>query len=76
MRITVTVPDEIGKEIKGRTDNVSAYVSEALEERLQKEKRRQARLELLEMAGKGHVDPEIDAINQRERREGDRDFQH
>ncbi len=75
MRITVTVPDEIGKEVKSRTDNVSAYVSDALEERLRKEKRDAARRDLLRFAGTGGVDPDINEINQRWRREGDRDFQ-
>jgi post-segregation antitoxin (ccd killing protein) len=75
MRITIRLPDDIGEEVKRRTDNVSAYFKEAVAEKMQKEKRRQARLEILEMAGEGHVDPDIHEINQRKRRGGDRDLQ-
>ena len=73
MRITVRVPDELGKEVKRRTDNVSAYVTDALTEKLQKEKRDEARRELLQFAGTG-IDEDLHEINQRERREGDRTY--
>lgn len=72
MRITVRLPDELGEEVKRRTDNVSAYVQEALAEKLQNEKRDEARQRLLRFAGTG-IDPAVYTINQRERREGDRD---
>lgn len=71
MRITVRLSDELGEEVKCRTDNVSAYVTEALTEKLEKEKRDEARRQLLRFAGTG-VDPAIYDVNQRERREGDR----
>lgn len=74
MRITIRLPDELGEEVKRRTDNVSAYVKEALDEKLQRERRDEARRRLLRFAGTGYVDPSIYEINQRERREGDRDF--
>jgi post-segregation antitoxin (ccd killing protein) len=67
------VPDELGEAVKQRTDNVSAYVTDALTEKLQKEKRDEARRELLRYAGTG-VDESLHEINQRERREGDRSF--
>ena len=73
MRITVRVPDELGEEVKDRTDNVSAYVTDALTEKLRKEKRDEARRELLRYAGTG-IDEALHEINQRERREGDRSF--
>lgn len=72
MRITIRLPDELGDEVKRRTDNVSAYVQEAITEKLQKEKRDAARQRLLRFAGTG-VDPTIYDLNQRERRDGDRD---
>jgi len=75
MRITVRVPDELGEEVKGRTDNVSAYVVDALTEKLERERRRAARREILELAQKGEpLDEDLPAINPRERRDGDRDF--
>jgi post-segregation antitoxin (ccd killing protein) len=73
MRITVRVPDDLGEEVKHRTDNVSAYVVEALTEKLRREKRDEARRELLRFAGTG-IDDSLHDINQRERREGDRSF--
>ncbi len=55
MRITVRVPDDLGEDIKARTDNVSAYVVEALTEKLERERRRAARQEILERATDGGV---------------------
>lgn len=72
MRITVRLPDDLGEDVKRRTDNVSGYVTEALTEKIQREERRCARRELLEMADEGTVDPDIHEENQRMRREGDR----
>jgi len=74
MRITIRVPDDLGEKVKRRTDNVSAYVVDALTDKIEREEREEARREILEMAGSG--DPEVDlhAINQRERREGDRTY--
>ena len=75
MRITVRVPDELGEEVKHRTDNVSAYVVDALTEKLERERRRAARQEILERAKEGgSPDEDLHAINQRERSEGDRNF--
>jgi post-segregation antitoxin (ccd killing protein) len=75
MRITVRGPDDLGEEVKHRTDNVSAYVVEALPETLERERRRAARQEILERAKEGgSPDEDLHAIEQRERRDGDRDF--
>ena len=75
MRITVRVPDDLGEEVKHRTDNVSAHVVEALTEKLERERRRAARQEILERAKEGgSPDEDLHAIEQRERRDGDRDF--
>ena len=73
MRITVRIPDDLGEDVKRRTDNVSAYVTDALTEKLRREKRDEARRELLRFADTG-LDASLHDINQRERREGDRDF--
>lgn len=72
MRITVRLPDELGEDVKRRTDNVSRYVKDALTEKIQREERRQARQDLLDMAGEGTVDPHAHDLNQKMRREGDR----
>ncbi len=72
MHITVQVPDDLGEDMKCRTDNVSKYVTEALTEKIQREERRRARRELMEMVGEGSVDPGLHNENQRLRRQGDR----
>jgi hypothetical protein len=72
MRITVRLPDDLGEDVKRRTDNVSGYVTEAISEKIQREERRRARRELLEMAGEGDVDSDLHEQNQRMRRHGDR----
>jgi Arc/MetJ-type ribon-helix-helix transcriptional regulator len=72
MRITVRLPDDLGEAVKQRTDNVSAYVSEAIAEKLRREKRRAARHRILEMTGGTSPDTDLHALNQRERREEDR----
>jgi post-segregation antitoxin (ccd killing protein) len=70
VRITVRVPDELGEEVKRRTDNVSAYVVDALTEKLERERRRAARRGILERAQKGEaLDEDLHAINPRERRD-------
>jgi len=72
MRITVRIPDDLGEDVQRRTDNVSAYVTEAVAEKVQREDRRQARQDILEMEVEGGVDPDLHDINQQMRREGDR----
>jgi len=72
MRITVRLPDDLGEDVKRRTDNVSGYMTEALSEKIQREERRRARRELLEMAEEGDVDSDLHEHNQRMRRHGDR----
>ncbi|MCS3705924.1 hypothetical protein GGP62_000897 [Salinibacter ruber] len=72
MRITVRLPDELGEEVKRRTDNVIRYVKDVLTEKIQREERRQARWDLLDMAEEGTVDPHVHDRNQKMRREGSR----
>lgn len=74
MRITVRIPDDLGEEVKSRTNNVSAYVQEALSDKLKLEKRRQALNRIRRHMGTANVPDNIHEIIQRERREGDRDF--
>jgi post-segregation antitoxin (ccd killing protein) len=72
MRITVTVPDEVGEEVKARTDNVSAFTTEALVAKLAAEKRRAARKRLRKIAGHFETESEIIENLHRERRASDR----
>lgn len=72
MRITATVPDELGEAVKEQTDNVSAFVAEALQEKLDRLHRRAARERLLELAGSGGVDASVDHELREERRSGAR----
>jgi len=72
MRITVRLPDDLGEDVKRRTDNVSRYVTDALTEKIQREERRRARNDLLEMAGGASVDPAVHERNQQMRRSEDR----
>jgi len=69
MRITVRVPDDLGEEVKGRTDNVSAYVTDALTEKVDRERRRAARERIWEAAQQSEESPadDLHAFNQRER---------
>ncbi len=48
MRITVRVPDDLGDIVKATTDNVSAYVTEALREKIARDRRRKARQNILD----------------------------
>lgn len=72
MRITVRLSDELGEDVKRRTDNVSRFVEEALTEKIQREERRRARQEILHMAGGESVDPTLHDQNQNMRRNEDR----
>jgi post-segregation antitoxin (ccd killing protein) len=60
MRISATIPDEVGEAVKAETDNVSAFVADALEEKLARIRRRRAREEILDAAGTGGVSPDFD----------------
>lgn len=76
MQLSITVPDEIGVEVKRRTTNVSGFITEAVERHL-REIRRQEALEHLADAfekAQGRVDADVDEVNQRWRREGERLF--
>ncbi len=72
MRITVRLSDDLGEDVKRRTDNVSRYVEEALTEKIQREERRRARQEILDMAGGESVEPALHDQNQQMRRTEDR----
>lgn len=48
MRFTVRVPDDIGETVKSVTDNVSACVTEALREKIERDRRRTPRKRILE----------------------------
>lgn len=72
MRITVRLPDDLGEEVKRRTDNVSGYVTDALTEKIRREKRRRARQEILDLAGSESVGSALHDTNQKMRRREDR----
>ncbi|NBB84654.1 MAG: hypothetical protein GVY12_00295 [Bacteroidetes bacterium] len=72
MRITATVPDELGKAVKEETDNVSAFVAEALQEKLEREQQQRARKKILELAGTEEFSEDVLEILQQERRESGR----
>jgi hypothetical protein len=72
MRISATIPDEVGRAVKEETDNVSAFVAEALEEKLMRIRQKKAREQLLDLAGSGGFRADFDEELQTERRDGDR----
>ena len=72
MRISATIPDDLGREVKEKTENVSAFVAEALEEKLTRMRKEEARRNLLGLAGSGGVRGDVHEELQRDRREGDR----
>lgn len=74
MRISATVPDEVGEAVKAQTDNVSGFVAEALEEKLARIRRRQAREDILDLAGTGGVQDDFDNELQTLRRHSDREW--
>lgn len=71
MRISATIPDEIGRAVKEETDNVSAFVAEALEEKLMRIRQKKARERLLDLAGSGGFRADFDEKLRKERRDGD-----
>lgn len=72
MRISATIPDDVGKAVKAETDNVSAFVAEALEEKLARIRRRRAREDILDLAGTGGVNDNFDDELRTLRRNRDR----
>ena len=48
MRITIRVPDDVGETVKSATDNVSAYVTEALREKIERDRQKTARQNILD----------------------------
>ncbi len=68
MRITVTVPDEVGEAMRRRTTNVSAFVAEAIREKLRAIERMEARERLRLLLDKARVEPTILETLQQERR--------
>lgn len=75
MRITVRVPDDVGETVKSMTDNVSAYVTEALREKVKRDRRKEARQNILDgirdYDGPGGEEGAEEQLH-RERRESDR----
>lgn len=72
MRVTVRLPDDLGKELKERTENVSAYVTDAVSEKIRREKRRSSREEILDLAGCSPGATHLHEENQQFRRQGER----
>ena len=71
MRITVRLPDDLGEDVKRRTDDVSKYVTEALTEKIQREERRRARQKILDMAGGESVESSLHDKNRHMRQDED-----
>lgn len=75
MRITVPVPDDIGESVKATSDNVSSYVGEALREKGGRDRRREARQNILDgihaYDGPGSEEGAEEKLH-RERRDRDR----
>jgi hypothetical protein len=71
MRITVRRPDDLGEEVKRRTENVGRSVMGALTEKIKQENRRRVRQEILDMAAGDSVDSALHEQNQRMRRQRD-----
>lgn len=75
MRITVRVPDDLGETVQASTDNVSAYVTEALREKIARDRRREARQNILDgiraYEGAGAEEGAEEQLH-RERRDSDR----
>ena len=75
MRITIRVPDDVGETVKAATDNVSAYVTEALREKIARDRRNDARQNILDgiraYDGPGTDEGAEDRLHD-ERRTGDR----
>ena len=72
MRVTVRLPDDLGQEVKRRTDNVSAYVAEALSEKLQADRRQEALHRISTAIGSFEVSSKAYKTLQKERRNSDR----
>ncbi|MBS3966381.1 MAG: hypothetical protein KGZ60_03900 [Truepera sp.] len=79
MRVSVNVPDEIGKTAqqvaKEAGKSVSALYAEAIEAHVRALKRKQAIEVINSIIGKTHVAPDIDEQLKQMRRESDRDFE-
>ncbi len=76
MRITLSIPEQLEKELKEwakqEKRSLSAFVVEILEEYLQNKKRKTLGYQLLEHAGKVHVAPDVHEQLQTMRKEHDR----
>ena len=68
MRITVTLPDEIGEAVRSRSTNISAFVAEAIREKLRAIERMEAREHLRRLLDETHVEPSVLETLQQERR--------
>lgn len=76
MRVTVHLPDDLAEEVRSRSDDVSAYVTEALRDRIEREDKRRARRRILksiqEREGSGMFKDDAEEQLHRQRRRGDR----
>jgi len=75
MRITVRAPDDVGETVKATTDNASAYVTEALREKIARDRRNETRQNILDgirdYDGPGAEEGAEEQLHQ-ERRDSDR----
>lgn len=76
MRITISISEELEKELrevaKREKRSVSAFVAAILQEYLEERKRRESGYRLLEVAGTVHVAPDIHEQLRKMRKEYDR----
>lgn len=76
MRVTVYIPDEIGKDIKAfaedENQSVSSVISEAVKQYVKIKKRRKTGTELLNLVGKVKITPQAYEEIDRGRQENDR----
>lgn len=72
MRISVTLSDEMAKAVQEETNDVPAFVAEAIEEKLARVRQKKAREQILDLAGTGGVHGDVDRALQEERRPGSR----
>lgn len=72
MKIDITIPDELWKEVTSETDDVSAFIVEALEEKLAFMRQQRARKKIMELAGTENFKEEVLKVVQQERRKSGR----
>ena len=79
MRVTVHVPDEVGKKAeqlaKDKGVSVSSLYAEVIEAHVKEERRKRAFERINNLIGKAYVAPDIDEQIRQMRKESDRDFE-